>query len=111
MPIESNEPPGPLFDELCSLTKMTSANEIRDASLNVTKVKVMKRMHRGRADHAPIDNAINKVLFDLESGSLNFHLKFSVGSSVESQDGCPLSKSVNSNDFVNGNDGSFINSP
>nr|GEW69093.1 hypothetical protein [Tanacetum cinerariifolium] len=46
MPIKSNEPLDPLFDELCSLTKMTSAEEIRDASLNVTKVKVMKGLHR-----------------------------------------------------------------
>ncbi|GKD90476.1 hypothetical protein Tco_1365983, partial [Tanacetum coccineum] len=46
MPIESNEPPDLLFDELCSLTKMTSSEEIRDASLNVTKVKVMKGTHR-----------------------------------------------------------------
>nr|GFC51421.1 hypothetical protein [Tanacetum cinerariifolium] len=34
---ESNDPPDPLLDELYSLTKMTSAKEIRDASLNATK--------------------------------------------------------------------------
>nr|GEU37378.1 uncharacterized mitochondrial protein AtMg00810-like [Tanacetum cinerariifolium] len=44
--VESNEPHDPLFDELYSLTKMTSAEEIRDASLNVTKIKVMKGLHR-----------------------------------------------------------------
>nr|GFD03931.1 hypothetical protein [Tanacetum cinerariifolium] len=79
MPIESNEPPDPLFDELCSLTKMTSAEEIRDASLNVTKVKKRLRSskvfgkacgrndtslvdNRGgkRAENAPVDNLINK---------------------------------------------------
>ncbi|GKB51610.1 hypothetical protein Tco_0902363 [Tanacetum coccineum] len=51
MPIESNKPPDPLFDELCSLTNMTSADEIREASLKDTKVKVVKgkprKPHRG----------------------------------------------------------------
>nr|GEW54287.1 hypothetical protein [Tanacetum cinerariifolium] len=41
MPIESNKPPDPLLDELCTLTKMTSADDIRDASLKETKVKVV----------------------------------------------------------------------
>ncbi|GJW75105.1 hypothetical protein Tco_0134475 [Tanacetum coccineum] len=51
MPIESNKPPDPLFDELCSLKNMTSADEIREASLKDTKVKVVKgkpcKPHRG----------------------------------------------------------------
>ncbi|GJW33358.1 hypothetical protein Tco_0053390 [Tanacetum coccineum] len=46
MPIESNKPPVPLFDELCSLTNMTSVEEIREASLKDTKVKVVKGKHR-----------------------------------------------------------------
>nr|GFB71108.1 hypothetical protein [Tanacetum cinerariifolium] len=41
MPIELNKPPDLLFDELCTLTKMTSAEDIRDASLKETKVKVV----------------------------------------------------------------------
>nr|GEX55003.1 hypothetical protein [Tanacetum cinerariifolium] len=41
MPIESNKPPNPLLDELWKLTKMTSADDIRDASLKETKVKVV----------------------------------------------------------------------
>ncbi|GKF66299.1 hypothetical protein Tco_0192816, partial [Tanacetum coccineum] len=46
MPIESNKPPDPLFDELCCLTTMTSADEIHEASLKDTKVRVMKIKHR-----------------------------------------------------------------
>nr|GEX87556.1 hypothetical protein [Tanacetum cinerariifolium] len=42
MPIESNKPPDPLFDKLCTLTKMTYVEDIRDASLKETKVKVVK---------------------------------------------------------------------
>nr|GEX43738.1 hypothetical protein [Tanacetum cinerariifolium] len=137
---------------------MTLAKEIHDASLNVTKVKVMKGLHRKpyrgskikvstpgsvsagagsllkhlrssmvsgkacdrnetssidnkggkRAKNSHVDNSINKVLSDLESGSLDSHLKFLVGSSVEYKEGCALSKAYEPNDFVNGNDGSFI---
>nr|GEX75883.1 hypothetical protein [Tanacetum cinerariifolium] len=158
MPSESNNPPDPLLDELYSLTKMTSAEEIRDASLKVTKVIVMKGLHRKlyrgskikvstpgsmsvgagsllkrlqsskvtgkahdrnetspidnrggkRAENSHVDNLINKVLFDLESSSLDSHLKFSFGLSVENKEGCALSKAYKPNDFVNGNDGSFI---
>ncbi|GKG51045.1 hypothetical protein Tco_0539169, partial [Tanacetum coccineum] len=46
MPIDSNKPPGPLFDEFCELIKMTSAEEICNASFNDTKVKVVKGKHR-----------------------------------------------------------------
>nr|GFB79239.1 hypothetical protein [Tanacetum cinerariifolium] len=46
MPSKLNDPLDPLLDELYSLTKMTSAKEIRDASLNATKVKVMKGVVR-----------------------------------------------------------------
>nr|GFB17204.1 RNA-directed DNA polymerase, eukaryota, reverse transcriptase zinc-binding domain protein [Tanacetum cinerariifolium] len=132
--------------------------EIRDDSLNATKVKVMKGLHRKsyrgskikvstpgsvsagagsllkrlrsskvsgkardrnetspldnrggkRAENSHVDDLINKVLSDLESGSLNSHLKFSFGSSVENKEDCALSKAYEPNDFVNGNDGSFI---
>nr|GFC04229.1 hypothetical protein [Tanacetum cinerariifolium] len=59
MPIESNKPPDPLFDELCTLTKMTSAEDIRDASLKETKIdfeaaKVSGRV-RERVDRSPVD--------------------------------------------------------
>nr|GEY38171.1 hypothetical protein [Tanacetum cinerariifolium] len=43
-----------------------------------------------------------------ESGSLDSHLKFSFGSSVENNEDCALSKAYEHNDFVNGNDGYFI---
>nr|GFC88761.1 hypothetical protein [Tanacetum cinerariifolium] len=114
MPSKSNDPPDPLLDELYSLTKMTSGEEIRDASLNATKVKVMKGLHRKpyrgskikvsskerdrnetspvdnrggkRAENSHVDDSINKVLSDLESGSLDSHLKFSFGSSVENKE-------------------------
>ncbi|GKB36419.1 putative reverse transcriptase domain-containing protein [Tanacetum coccineum] len=56
MPIESNEPPDPPFDELYTLTKMMSSDEIRDASLNDTKVKVMKGRH-----HKPLKGVKTKV--------------------------------------------------
>nr|GEU82219.1 hypothetical protein [Tanacetum cinerariifolium] len=46
MPIISNEPPDPPFDELCNLTKVTSAEDLCTASFNDTKVKVMKVKHR-----------------------------------------------------------------
>ncbi|GKE37544.1 hypothetical protein Tco_1460949, partial [Tanacetum coccineum] len=46
MPIELNKPPDPLLEEFCELTKMTSAEEICNASFNDTKVKVMKVKHR-----------------------------------------------------------------
>ncbi|GKD45057.1 hypothetical protein Tco_1269702 [Tanacetum coccineum] len=46
MPIDSNKPRDPLFDEFCELTKMTSAEEICNASFNDTKVKVVKGKHR-----------------------------------------------------------------
>nr|GFC62327.1 hypothetical protein [Tanacetum cinerariifolium] len=46
MPIISNEPPDPPFDELCNLTKVTSAEDLCAASFNDTKVKVMKVKHR-----------------------------------------------------------------
>ncbi|GKD23407.1 hypothetical protein Tco_1225110 [Tanacetum coccineum] len=46
MPINSNKPPDPLFEELCNLTKMSSFEEIRAASLSCTKVKVVKGKYR-----------------------------------------------------------------
>nr|GEX53503.1 hypothetical protein [Tanacetum cinerariifolium] len=42
MPIISNEPPDPPFDELCNLTKMMSAKDLCAALFNGTKVKVME---------------------------------------------------------------------
>ncbi|GJX75383.1 hypothetical protein Tco_0313978 [Tanacetum coccineum] len=46
MPIKSNEPPDPLFDEFCALTKVTSAEDLSATLFSDTKVKVLKFKHR-----------------------------------------------------------------
>nr|GEX35131.1 hypothetical protein [Tanacetum cinerariifolium] len=85
MPIESNNPPDPLFEELCFLTKMTLAEDIRDASLNEMKVEVVKgkfrKPHRlevgwmdlrsiievvKRASSTPVVDKVNCVLSDIQ---------------------------------------------
>ncbi|GJX06053.1 hypothetical protein Tco_0193985 [Tanacetum coccineum] len=66
MPIESNEPPDPPFDELYTLTKMMSSDEIRDASLNDTKVKVMKGRH-----HKPLKGVKTKVSTPGSAGNMS----------------------------------------
>ncbi|GJW84661.1 hypothetical protein Tco_0157806 [Tanacetum coccineum] len=71
MPIESNKPPDPLFDELCSLTKMTSVDDIRDASLKETKVRVVlgkhRKPHRGIRVSSPGSAGAGSVLRRLRS--------------------------------------------
>ncbi|GKA58553.1 hypothetical protein Tco_0757741 [Tanacetum coccineum] len=159
MPFVSNEPPDPPFDEFCNPSLMTSAEVSCEASLNDSKVKVMKgsnrKAHRGvkikistpgsagagsvlrrlrtskvagkardRAEGSPGDNRggkrvstpmnneINEVLTDLNSGKLNSNLKFSLGcSSNDVTSGCSLNNEVVANNVSNGNDGSFIKVP
>nr|GEU42138.1 hypothetical protein [Tanacetum cinerariifolium] len=122
MPIDNNKPPGPLVDEFCILTKMTSAEDLCSASFDETKVKVMKGKHpRVRAEGSPSDDRggkrvvssplnpeINKVIADFKSGALSNNLKFAMGcSNNDSIDNCSLNV-VDSNELCNGNDGSFI---
>nr|GFB27848.1 hypothetical protein [Tanacetum cinerariifolium] len=75
MPIESNKPPDPLFDELCSLTKMTFAEDIRDASLKETKVKVVKgklrKPFRGIKVSTPGSAGAGSILRHLRSAKVS----------------------------------------
>ncbi|GJU63446.1 putative reverse transcriptase domain-containing protein [Tanacetum coccineum] len=74
MPIESNKPPDPLFDELCCLTNMTSADEICEASLKDTKVRVMKikqrKPNRGIKISTPGSAGAGSVLRRLRSAKV-----------------------------------------
>nr|GEV68452.1 hypothetical protein [Tanacetum cinerariifolium] len=71
MPILSNEPPDPPFDELCNLTKVTSTEDLCVASFNDTKVKVMKVKHhkplRGVKVSTPGSTGVGSVLRRLHS--------------------------------------------
>ncbi|GJY40434.1 hypothetical protein Tco_0427704, partial [Tanacetum coccineum] len=74
MPIDNNKPPNPLIDELCILTKMTSADELCSASLNNTKVKVLKgkhcKAHRGIKVSTPGSTGTGSVLRCLRSAKV-----------------------------------------
>nr|GEX64048.1 hypothetical protein [Tanacetum cinerariifolium] len=71
MPIKSNEPPDPLFDELCTLTRVRSAEDLCAASFNDTKIKVMKvkhsKPHRGVKISTPGSAGAGSVLRRLRS--------------------------------------------
>nr|GFD13290.1 hypothetical protein [Tanacetum cinerariifolium] len=118
MPIISNEPPDPLFDELCNLTKVTSAEDLCATSFNDTKVKVMKVKsedspgdNRGgkRVVSTPMDDEINKVLSNVRSGMFNTNLNFSLGCPDSNMPGCTFNNVYDVNELSN--DGSFIKSP
>ncbi|GKD15901.1 hypothetical protein Tco_1205059, partial [Tanacetum coccineum] len=66
----------------------------------------------GKRVSTPMNNEINEVLTDLNSGKLNSNLKFSlVCSNNDGTSGCSLNNEVVANNISNGNDGSFINVP
>nr|GFD09373.1 hypothetical protein [Tanacetum cinerariifolium] len=118
MPILSNESPDPPFDELCSLTKVTSAEDLCAASFNDMKVKVTKDRsedfpgdNRGgkRVVSTPMDDEINKVLSNVRSGMLNTNLNFSLGCPDSNMPGCTLNNVSDVNELSN--DGSFIKIP
>nr|GFA01220.1 hypothetical protein [Tanacetum cinerariifolium] len=75
MPIISNEPPDPPFDELCNLTKVTSAKDLCAASFNDTKVKVMKvkhcKPHRGIKVSTPGSTDAGSILRRLRSAKFS----------------------------------------
>nr|GEZ34524.1 hypothetical protein [Tanacetum cinerariifolium] len=70
MPIISNEPLDPPFDELCNLTKVTSAEDLCDASFNDTKFKVMKVKH-----HKPLRGGKVSTPGSAVAGSVLRHLR------------------------------------
>ncbi|GJS75796.1 putative reverse transcriptase domain-containing protein [Tanacetum coccineum] len=124
MPIDSNKPPDPLFDEFCELTKMTSAEEICNASFNDTKVKVVKGKHRKPFRGIKISTSgftgAGMILRRLRSAKVSGKARDRVeGSSVDSGGGKRVSSSllnneinkVEANNVSNGNDGSFIKAP
>ncbi|GJU83889.1 putative reverse transcriptase domain-containing protein [Tanacetum coccineum] len=130
MPIENNKPLDPInkpldpiVKEFCELTGMSLAN-IRRSSVGDSHVGFDGSFSRGksrkrnestpvvdnrggkRIDFIPIDDEINKILSNLQSGSINSHLKFAMGSSSNaSATNKSLCNSTNANDTVNRNDG------
>nr|GEV51476.1 hypothetical protein [Tanacetum cinerariifolium] len=75
MQIKSNKPPDPLFDVLCTLTKMTSTEYIRDASLKDTKVKVvmgkLRKPSRGIKISTPGSAGAGSILRRVQSAKVS----------------------------------------
>ncbi|GKF81318.1 hypothetical protein Tco_0239920, partial [Tanacetum coccineum] len=74
MPTDSNEPPDPLAVDLSYQSIMTSADDSYEASLNDSKMKVLKGSdvslvdnRGGKRTSTPINGEINEVLSDLSS--------------------------------------------
>ncbi|GKB63767.1 RNA-directed DNA polymerase, eukaryota, reverse transcriptase zinc-binding domain protein [Tanacetum coccineum] len=104
MPIDSNKPPDPLFDEFCELTKMTSAEEICNASFNDTKVKFVKGKHRkpfrGIKISTPGSAGAGSILRRLRSAKVSGKARDRVeGSSVDSRGGKRVSSSHLNNEI------------
>nr|GEY83612.1 hypothetical protein [Tanacetum cinerariifolium] len=121
MPIISNEPPDPPFDELCDLTKVTSAEDMCIALFNDTKVKVMKVKHR-----KPLRGGKVSTTGFVGTGSVLRRLRSAKSSGKardRNEDSSVIIEVVNVCDIpicaINNvfdinelsNDGSFINSP
>ncbi|GJX56156.1 hypothetical protein Tco_0286053 [Tanacetum coccineum] len=104
MLIDSNKPPDPLFDEFCELTKMTSAEEICNASFNDTKVKVVKGKHhkpfRGIKISTPGSAGAGLILRLLCSTKVSGKARDRVeGSAVDSRGGKRVSSSPLNNEI------------
>ncbi|GKE48107.1 hypothetical protein Tco_1479365, partial [Tanacetum coccineum] len=75
MPTDSNKPPDPLLDEICNLTKMTSADEFINTSFNDTMVNIVKgkprKPHRGIKVSTPGSAGAGSVLRRLRSAKVS----------------------------------------
>ncbi|GKF11173.1 hypothetical protein Tco_0049099, partial [Tanacetum coccineum] len=105
MPTDSNKPPDPLFDEICNLTKMTSADEFSNTSFNDTMVKIVKgkprKPHRGIKVSTPGSAGAGSVLRRLRSAKVSGKARGRVDESPVDNRGGKRSSSTSVVDEVN----------